>query len=110
MPFISFAAMPLLRRQMLEHRLTTAKDELLPELQQQITACMLELLQDLHERVSALCSQTATQVRDAYDNLLYSYQQEINAQIELRQQDELAVSNRLQEWIQRMGELSKLTN
>ena len=40
----------------------------------------------------------------------YSYQQEINAQIELRQQDELAVSNRLQEWIQRMGELSKLTN
>lgn len=109
MPFVSFAAMPLLRRQMLEHRLTAAKDELLPELQQQITACMLELLQDLHEYVSALCRQTAMQVHDAYENLLHSYQEEIGGQLEIRQRDESVVSECLQEWMRRMEELSELT-
>ncbi len=110
MPFISFAAMPLLRRQMLEHSLTKAKDELIPEIQQQITNCLLEVLKDLHEHVSELCNQAAMQVREAYENLLNSYQREVNSQLEIRKKDELDVTETLQEWQRRMDEVTVFSN
>lgn len=108
MPFASFVAMPFLRRKMHDHRLTVAKDALLPDLQHQLEACFMQLLQDLQQRVDELCRQTAGQVQDAYEELLLSYQQQIQDQMDLRQKDLQATELEQQEWQERLRLLADM--
>ena len=54
MPFVSFAAMPLIRRQMLEHDLEKARAVLIPDLEEQLIGCFVQLLADVQARIHEL--------------------------------------------------------
>lgn len=68
----------------------------------------MQLLQDLQQRVDELCRQTAGQVQDAYEELLLSYQQQIQDQMDLRQKDLQATELEQQEWQERLRLLADM--
>lgn len=95
MPFVSFAAMPLIRKKLLEQRLEAAKEVLLPELQNQLIHCMLTLQQDFQRKICEQCSKLEKNIIYSYEQLLVQYQERLQHQIDLHDID----NSRLQQEI-----------
>ena len=87
MPFVSFAAMPLIRKKLLEQKLGAAKEALLPELQNQLIQCMVTFQESLHQKIDEQCNNVEKNVSYAYKQLLITYQDKVQAQIEFYNTD-----------------------
>lgn len=66
MPFVSFAAMPFLRRKMLEQRLNEAKTETIPLLQDNISQMTNTLHNNIINYIHDKCSKVELSVGEAY--------------------------------------------
>jgi small GTP-binding protein len=100
MPFVSFAAMPLIRKKLLDQRLGAAKEVLLPELHNQLIQCMVTLQEDLHRKIGEQCSNVEKNVSYAYEQLLMKYQERLQQQINRQETD----SSRFQQEISAIDE------
>lgn len=98
MPFVSFAAMPLLRRKMLEVRLTEAKAEVVPELQNQLIQCFLRLQETFHTYIKDRCRQLQEDIEIVYERALLQFQQ----QTQKEQENKRAAGRQVQADIQRL--------
>lgn len=94
MPFVSFAAMPLIRRQMLEVSLEKARAELIPDLEEQLRTCFLNLLGDVNARVHEIIQGAIAEVMGQYRQILQDYRTGIETEIEDKQRDKADVQRK----------------
>ena len=94
MPFVSFAAMPLIRRQMLEHDLEKARAVLIPDLEEQLIGCFVQLLADVQARIHALAGCAMAEVMECYRMLLEEQRMRLDDEIERKKHDEMAVQQK----------------
>ena len=83
MPFVSFAAMPLLRRRMLDSRLAAAKEDVLPVLHETIERCLAHMQTQfdryIQERAEAIAQSAAASYADALARLQDETRRELAA-------------------------------
>lgn len=94
MPFVSFAAMPLIRRQMLEHDLEKARAVLIPDLEEQLIGCFVQLLADVQARIHELVGCAMAEVMECYRMLLEEQRMRLDDEIERKKHDERAVQQK----------------
>lgn len=94
MPFVSFAAMPLIRRQMLEHDLEKARAVLIPDLEEQLIGCFVQLLADVQARIHELVGCAMAEVMECYRMLLGEQRMRLDDEIERKKHDERAVQQK----------------
>ena len=94
MPFVSFAAMPLIRRQMLEHDLEKARAVLIPDLEEQLIGCFVQLLADVQARIHELVGCAMAEVMECYRMLLEEQRMRLDDEIERKKHDEMAVQQK----------------
>lgn len=94
MPFVSFAAMPLIRRQMLEHDLEKARAVLIPDLEEQLIGCFVQLLADVQVRIHELVGCAMAEVMECYRMLLEEQRMRLDDEIERKKHDERAVQQK----------------
>ena len=80
-PFIGMAALPLLQRHMLENKLLEAKGKVIPAVQEQLAASILELQERLYSYVDTQTKTIEENVESGYELLLVDMQNQINEQI-----------------------------
>lgn len=97
MPFVSFAAMPLIRRQMLEHDLEKARAVLIPDLEEQLIGCFVQLLADVQARIHELVGCAMAEVMECYRMLLEEQRMRLDDEIERKKHDERAVQQKQME-------------
>lgn len=81
MPFISFAAMPLIRKTLLKKNLAMAKESVNAQVSEQLIQCMYHLQQDIHKEIQKRCMIAKKNVSYAYESLLSEYRDKIDAEI-----------------------------
>lgn len=81
MPFISMAAFPFLQRKFLEETLARAKDEIIPEVMNQLESDFEQLKSEIHNYVSDRCDLIAKNAEIAYKTVLENVKEDINTQI-----------------------------
>ena len=99
MPFISMAAFPFLQRRFLEDQLATAKEQVVPSIQEQLADCILQIQQELHKYIDEKSTTIIKNSEYAYDTVLENLQSRIDAEIDEKKQ----LSNDLG------GEIAKLS-
>ena len=99
MPFISMAAFPFLQRRFLEDQLATAKEQVIPSIQEQLADCILLIQQELHKYIDEKSTTIIKNSEYAYDTVLEDLRLRIDAEIDEKKQ----VSNDLG------GEIAKLS-
>lgn len=82
MPFISMAAFPFLQRKFLENKLNIAKEEIIPDIQNQLFEAIAKLKKAIHDRVDFQCEQMVNNAKKAYEILLEDFSREIQRQIQ----------------------------
>lgn len=108
MPFVSFAAMPLIRRQMLESKLEKARAELIPNLEEQLIMCFVQLLEDISARVHEIIHGAVVEIMEQYERILEDYRMDIETEIEDKQRDQVAVQCKqaqLEKYLQDLKEM-----
>lgn len=95
MPFVSFAAMPFLRRKMLEQRLNEVKSEAIPLLQDNIMQISNNLKENIFNYIHDKCSKVELGVGDAYKTALESMRENINDSLEKRAEEDFDLQKRL---------------
>ena len=93
-PFVSFAAMPLLRRRMLDSRLAAAKEDVLPALHETMEHCLAQMQAQfanyIRERAEAITQSAAASYTDALARLQDEKRRELEAHAQeqtIRQQE-----------------------
>lgn len=99
MPFISMAAFPFLQRKFLEDQLATAKEQVIPAIQEQLADCILRMQQELHKYIDEKSLMISKNSEYAYDTVLENLRMSIDEEIQQKQ----SMSNDLG------AELAKLT-
>ena len=113
MPFIGFAALPLLRENMLRERLAKAKNDAVPQLMSEISKGIMKLQQEVHQYIDKRCDIICQNTECAYDQVLSGVKDDIDRQIQSRSKTEMEVQNDIKdllekkELLQRLGNFSK---
>ena len=81
MPLISFAALPYLRDKMLQNRLESAKQEILPQIRAQIAAAMTQLRKETHRYLDENCLRICQRSEYAYEMALQNLRQQVQAEL-----------------------------
>ena len=81
MPFISFAAMPFIRKTLFQKRLAAAKAEVNAQLSGQLLQCMNQLQKDVQEEIRKRCTISVKNIVYSYESLLADYRDKIDAEI-----------------------------
>ena len=81
MPFISFAAMPFIRKTLFQKRLAAAKAEVTAQLSGQLIQCMNQLQKDVQEEIRKRCTVSVKNIVYSYESLLADYRDKIDAEI-----------------------------
>lgn len=108
MPFISFAAMPLIRKSLLQRNLMMAKEEVKEQLSEQLIRCMYQLQQDVHEEIRKRCTISVKNLSSAYELLLSEYRDKIDAEIREKSIMQHQISNSIKDDEQVLNMLKKL--
>ena len=109
MPFVSFAAMPLIRRKMLDSKLEAAKAELIPEVRNGLIQAMTKLQQDLHKSIRQGCDSAAANAEYSYEMLLNDIRRSVAEQREENKTKGVTLvsdTNRLRQYIHDLQQLA----
>ena len=90
-PFLSLAAIPLLREQMLKQRLASAKAQVLPEIENQIAKLMHRLQGKLHEYIENRCNKIVQNTEYAYETILTEIHLKIQEEINAKKSEEIII-------------------
>lgn len=82
MPFISMAAFPFLQRRFLEDQLATAKEQVIPSIQEQLSDCVFRMRQELHKYIDEKSTTIIKNSEYAYDTVLEDLRARIDAEID----------------------------
>lgn len=82
MPFISMAAFPFLKRRFLEDQLATAKEQVIPSIQEQLSDCVFRMQQELHKYIDEKSTTIIKNSEYAYDTVLENLRSRIDAEID----------------------------
>ena len=82
MPFISMAAFPFLQRRFLEDQLATAKEQVIPSIQEQLSDCVFRMQQELHKYIDEKSTTIIKNSEYAYDTVLEDLRARIDAEID----------------------------
>lgn len=82
MPFISMAAFPFLQRRFLEDQLATAKEQVIPSIQEQLSDCVFRMQQELHKYIDEKSTTIIKNSEYAYDTVLEDLRSRIDAEID----------------------------
>lgn len=83
MPFVSFAALPFIRRSLISYRLAQAQQEVLPLLEESLADCYAQIQKDLHESIA----QQGRKIADNFDRIYQMKLEEIKRQVEEERQE-----------------------
>lgn len=81
MPFISMAAFPFLQRKFLESQLASAKEQVIPAIQEQMAEYILNLREHIHKYIDEKCAVIVKNSEYAYDDILASVETRIDEEI-----------------------------
>ncbi len=90
-PFLSLAAIPLLRERMLKQRLASAKAQVLPEIENQIAKLMHRLQGKLHEYIENRCNKIVQNTEYAYETILTEIHLKIQEEINAKKSEEIII-------------------
>lgn len=99
MPFISMAAFPFLQRKFLQDQLDTAKEQVIPAIQEQLAECILKMQQELRKYIDEKCALIVKNSECAYDVVL----ENLRTDIEQEMQDKRQASSDLGAEISRLN-------
>lgn len=85
MPFISMAAFPFLQRKFLEEKLASAKEQIIPAVQEQIADYIYKLRKSIHEYIDEKCIVITKNAEASYDIILEDLQQRINKELQAKE-------------------------
>ncbi len=85
LPVISMAAFPFLQRRFLEEKLAQAKDQIIPEVQEQLARAVSRLKSQIHKYVDDRCEVIIKNSEAAYEAILLNMQKDINEQINAKE-------------------------
>lgn len=108
MPFISFAAMPFIRKTLFQKRLAAAKEEVNAQLSEQLIRCMNQLQQEVQGEIRKRCTASVKNIIYAYESLLADYRDKIDAEIHEKTMRQSQLSSSLEEDKQVLETLRKL--
>lgn len=97
MPFISFAAMPFIRKTLFQKRLAAAKEEVNAQLSEQLIRCMNQLQQEVQGEIRKRCTASVKNIIYAYESLLADYRDKIDAEIHEKTMRQSQLSSSLEE-------------
>jgi len=81
MPFISMAAFPFLQRKFLEEKLASAKEQIIPAVQEQIADYIYKLKKSIHEYIDERCIVITKNAEASYEMILENLQQRISEEL-----------------------------
>lgn len=90
-PFLSLAAIPLLRERMLKQRLASAKAQVLPEIENQIVELIHRLQNKLHEYIKNRCNEIVQNTEYAYETILTEIHLKIQEEIDAKKSEESVI-------------------
>lgn len=96
LPVISMAAFPFLQRRFLEEKLAQAKDQIIPEVQEQLAGAIKSLKVQIHKYVEDRCEGIIKNSETAYEVILLNMRKEINEQINAKECTENDLSAEVQ--------------
>ena len=82
LPLIGFAALPFLRKKMLNKRLNEAKEQVIPEIKMQITKIIIQLNNEINKYIDNQCEMICTNTEYAYNQILINMKQDVYKQLE----------------------------
>lgn len=106
LPLIGFAALPILKDNMLKKRLAMAKAEIEPEIMSQIAAFSLKMQSEIHSYVREHCDVVIKNTEFAYDKILSEYKKKISEQIKVKESQSENLEKEVEQLESRIGLLS----
>lgn len=107
MPFISMAAFPFLQRRFLENKLNIAKEEIIPDIQNQLFEAIAKLKKAIHDRVDVQCEQIVNNAKKAYEILLEDFSRDIQRQIQEKENTNADLHDEIEKISKQIGLLEK---
>lgn len=78
LPFLSLAALPIIRRSLLAHRLAQAQQEALPIIEESLVACYTQIWEDLQKNIA----KQGAKIAERFDKIYQDKLEEIKRQVE----------------------------
>ncbi|MDO4921343.1 MAG: dynamin family protein [Phascolarctobacterium sp.] len=107
MPFISMAAFPFLQRKFLENQLASAKEQVIPAIQEQMAEYILNLREHIHKYIDEKCAVIIKNSEYAYDDILASLEERIDAEISDKETASSDLAAEVQRLTVQIGEVQK---
>lgn len=107
MPFISMAAFPYMQKKFLEENLNTAKDRVIPEIQEQLAEYMANIKRNIFAYIDEKCRALVGHSELSFDALLQDVGDRINKELEDKRQQ----ANDIEEQIHKLNvQIKELQN
>ena len=103
MPFISFAAIPMIRSRMMKNKLNEAKKIVIPEIRNQLIGINSKLNEDVHKYIDTQLEIILSNTKGAYEMMLNRVKKDIDDKI-------AANEDRKAELVHRLGDLEQAGN
>ena len=105
MPFISMAAFPFLQRKFLEEKLASAKEQIIPVIQEQLADYIYNLKKAIHAYIDDKCLLITKNAEASYDMILEDLQCRVNKEIDEKESVGSNLASDVQRITQNIDEL-----
>lgn len=105
MPFVGFLAYPFLQKKFLKDKLASAKAQLIPMLNDQLVKSMCILQQEVHQSIDERVKDIQQTTNKAYLRLIQKSRDQLEAVIEERKKENIAIQDTVNSLNEHIGEL-----
>lgn len=107
LPFISMAAFPFLQKKILEDKLATAKDAVIPAIQEQIAGAVYTLKQSIHVHIKQKTEQIVQNTEYVYDMILNDLRERVQANIREKNVQKDSITQMVQSLDANMNDIAR---
>ena len=97
LPLVGFAALPFLRKKILDEHLKRVKAEVVPQVEERISELIFKLNKTLHAYIDARCKNIVANAESAYENLISDLRFKVQSEIESNRKNASSIHQELKE-------------
>lgn len=110
LPFISMAAFPFLQKKILEDKLATAKDAVIPAIQEQIAGAVYKLRQSIYDHIKQKTGQIVQNMEYVYDMILNDLKERVQTSIREKEEHEANITQTVETIDANMNDMMRIMN
>lgn len=110
LPFISMAAFPFLQKKILEDKLATAKDAVIPAIQEQIAGAVYKLRQSIYDHIKQKTGQIVQNTEYVYDMILNDLKERVQTSIREKEEHEANITQTVETIDANMNDMMRIMN